>query len=149
MLIYPDTNIYFRPFDDWKESRIASEGKAALDFWRKVEEGQFQVFTSGLTEFEINKASALKRRMVQDFLTLKSSSIRISQKVENDGIEINEKFKIPAFDSLHIAFALEGKVDYFLTCDDDILKKALVLEDWLYQKKQHFTIINPIALTQI
>lgn len=40
-------------------------------------------------------------------------------------------------DAMHLACAVKGKADYFLTCDDKLIKKARFI-------KEDIVIINPI-----
>jgi predicted nucleic acid-binding protein len=143
-LVYPDTNIYFRPFDNWLNTRIALEAEACLLFWNRVSSKQITCLSSVLIELEINKAPSLKKKQVQKFLTLVSKSFHLDDNVKELSQILQKKFRIPPYDAVHLAFALEGKVDIFITCDDDILKKSLRLEKWLESEGFHLLIMNPI-----
>ena len=51
--------------------------------------------------------------------------------------EMLQKHRIKKIDSLHIACAIHGRVQYFLTTDDGILKKATLI--------QNIRVVDPIG----
>lgn len=56
-------------------------------------------------------------------LTLSTETIELSDAIEARALTLeNRGFK--AFDALHIASAEAGRVEYFCSCDDRLLKKA-------------------------
>ena len=42
--------------------------------------------------------------------------------------KIHKECKVEPRDALHIASAIKGKAEYFLTCDNSVIKKAILLE---------------------
>jgi len=53
--------------------------------------------------------------MARSFQALNTKMLKRAQELETDGIK--------GIDALHLACAEELKVDYFITCDDKIIKK--------------------------
>ena len=51
-------------------------------------------------------------------------------------------FGLKPLDALHLALAETGKVDYFCTCDDKLLRNAKRVEDLMVK------VINPVDLIQ-
>ena len=64
---------------------------------------------------------------------LRTQRITVKCQLANEGCHKG----IKKFDALHLACALHSKVDYFLTTDDGILRKSLVIED--------IRVIDPIG----
>ena len=52
-LIYLDTNVYSRPFDDQTQSDIQEEANAFLEIVREIKAERFTLLCSDILEFEI------------------------------------------------------------------------------------------------
>lgn len=146
--IYPDTNIYCRPFDDWSQMRIALEGEAVLRFWQKAEEGKIICLCSKLIKLELSKMPLFKWQEVKNFIQFIDEDIPFCGDVKKLAENIIEVVKIPAYDSLHLAFAAYGQADLFLTCDDDVLRKSFAVEELLLSKNFSLAVLNPIQFIQ-
>ncbi len=125
--LYLDTNIYNRPFDDQMEVRIRLETIAVFSILQKIKNGDFILLWSFMIEYEnslnpfddvkleIDMASSLANKII----THNEEIYHVAKKFEPKGIKPR--------DALHLACALKGKADYFITCDDKIVKKASAL----------------------
>lgn len=63
---------------------------------------------------------------MKTFLKLSKKHISQSKKVLNLAKRIVEDCKISPRDAIHLFSAKIGKAKYFLTCDDDVLKRKIV-----------------------
>ncbi len=126
--IYLDTNIYNRPFDDQEQVRIRLETIAIFSILQRIKNGEFQLLWSFMIDYEnslnpfddirleIEKMSSLARKTIfPDDAILKTA-----QGFEAHGVKPR--------DALHLACAIYGKAEYFLTCDDKLMKKAITPE---------------------
>jgi len=139
MLIYADTNIYSRPFDDRSQFRIIIETEASLIIFEAVKNGEFSCLSSDILKLEIERTNPLKKIYIKPLLQLCKRHISQTGKIEKLAENIYKKCNIASRDSLHIASAKVGKAKYFLTCDDALVKKQSCIE-----KNFSIKIINPI-----
>ncbi len=137
MNIYLDTSVLNRIFDDQSQPRIFLEASAMLLVIGLIEKSIISIVSSDVLEYEnfrnpyaerhIFVAKILRNaRVVQ---TLNESLVKRANDIEKLGIQ--------GIDALHLACAEKLKVDYFVTCDDKIIKK--------YTGK--IDVINPVDLT--
>jgi len=123
--IYLDMNIYNRPFDDQVQVRIRLETIAIFSVLQRIKEGEFSLLWSFMIDYEnslnpdnndvrqeIDMASALANDTVvpNDFIVAKARGF--------------ETIGIRPRDAIHLACALKGEAEYFLTCDNKLIKKA-------------------------
>jgi predicted nucleic acid-binding protein len=71
-----------------------------------------------------------RRDKIEDLLKIASEYVRYSERLENRAEEI-EKRGFMAMDALHIACAEAAKSDFFITCDDLLLRKGKANKDKL------------------
>jgi len=140
MKIYLDTNIYFRTTDDQSQPRIHLEAQAILTIFSAIEEGILKLITSDILEFEISRCD---KREADDITksSFKLSSIHInhSNTIVNQSENLVKKLNILPADAMHLAVAKVAKSDFFITCDDLLIKKANLLS-----KEFSFSVVNPI-----
>jgi predicted nucleic acid-binding protein len=139
--IYLDTNIYNRPFDDQAQVRIRLETIAIFSVLQRVKEGELSLLWSFMIDYEnslnpyndvrqeIKMASALANETVvpDDFIAAKAREF--------------ETIGIRPRDAIHLACALKGEAEYFLTCDDKLIKKVSGLGI-------NIKIINPLKFIE-
>ena len=110
--------------DDQSQLRILLESEAKLKIQENIRAGKFELIWSYLLDYENNKNPFRERR--EQILTWQMYS-------ENDIDEdkfimktalLIESHGIKKLDALHIACAIKGNAEYFLTTDDGVLKKA-------------------------
>jgi len=137
--IYLDTSVYNRPFDDQTQPRIWLETLALALVLQLIEAGEAVLINSTVLEFE-NSRNPFSLR--QDWMSRCLGQATAYQNV-NESIreraETLEKHGLKAIDSLHVACAESAGADYFLTCDDRLLKK-----------QKHVTVLsmNPLDFVQ-
>ena len=139
MKIYLDTSIYNRPFDDQTQPRIWLETLALALVLQLVEAGEAVLINSTVLEFENSKNPvSLRQDWMSRCLEQATDYQRVDESIR-ERAETLEKHGLKAIDSLHVACAESAGADYFLTCDDRLLKK-----------QKHITVssMNPLDFVQ-
>lgn len=124
MKIYFDTCSLHRPLDNKAQLRVALEAEAILGLLAKCETGELRLVSSEILSLEVERSPEPKRKAyVSSVLKKAEVAITVNDEIEIRAKELEERgFK--AFDALHVASAEFGRVDYFCSCDDRLLKKS-------------------------
>lgn len=131
MKLYLDLCIYNRPFDDQGQPRIVVETVEFMFLLEKAINKEMTIINSFVLEYENSKSPLIDRRdKIEDLLKIASEYVRYSERLENRAEEI-EKRGFMAMDALHIACAEAAKSDFFITCDDLLLRKGKADKDKL------------------
>jgi len=131
MKVYLDLCIYNRPFDDQGQPRIVVETVEFMFLLEKAINKEMTIINSFVLEYENSKSPLIDRRdKIDDLLKIASEYVRYSERLENRAEEI-EKRGFMAMDALHIACAEAAKSDFFITCDDLLLRKGKANKDKL------------------
>jgi predicted nucleic acid-binding protein len=137
--IYLDMNIYNRPFDDQAQVRIRLETIAVFSILQRIKKGDLQLLWSFMLDYEnsLNPNDDIHQE-IEQVSVLAGETI-----MPDDAILISaltfEKQGIKPRDALHLACAIKGGADYFLTCDDKIVKRATDL---------NMKVINPVMFVE-
>ena len=139
--VYVDTNIYLRPFDDWRNKRVAREGLASLEFWRMSKENaRLYVVSSDLVKLELCKLNHKQTEQARLYLQFAKRNLLNKKNIEKYAIHLMEAFNFSANDALHLSFAKNCDCNYFLTCDTELYTKKYLGD---------LRIINPIEFMKI
>ncbi|MCI8494244.1 MAG: type II toxin-antitoxin system VapC family toxin [Lachnospiraceae bacterium] len=125
MKIYMDNCCYNRPYDDQTQIRIYLETEAKLYIQEQIRNGEFELVTSYMLEYENGKNRfSHKKKAIAEFMdTNESYYVGIERQVEARKIaEQIMKSGIKSADALHVACAILAGCDYFITTDDRLLK---------------------------
>ena len=123
MKIYLDTSVYNRPFDDQSQPRIWMEAVSFSMILQLVETEKVELVTSSIIGFENSKNPFPQRKKwVDSWLMLSKYTLVLNAAIRKRGGEI-QKQGIKPLDALHLSCAESGKIDYFLTCDDRVVKR--------------------------
>lgn len=128
MRIYLDNCCFNRPFDDQNQIRIRLETEAKLEIQRRILSGEIELVWSYILDFE-NEVNPFEQRKIV-IHQWKDHAIGDADE-SKEIIDLAEKFckmGIKSKDSLHIACAILLKCDYFLTTDDELIKKAVEID---------------------
>jgi len=137
-----DNCCYYRPFDDQKQIAVYLETQAKLHIQNLIKEKKLELVYSYISKFENGNSPNREGRIsVGKFFDFASDFIDIDkaeevEKLANNIMEQGVKSK----DALHIACAVIGKCDYFLTTDKEILKKY---------KSEIISVCSPITFLTI
>lgn len=151
-LIYLDTNVYARPFDDQTQATIQAEANAFLEIMAEVKSGKLLLLGSDILAFEaVNILSEEKSTKVAAHLALCEQQIASSAEVLALGKRIHSDCHLRPRDALHIASAIIGRARYFLSCDNQVtaMKHARCYRRLAKAyRTEYFSVMNPILFVE-
>ncbi|MFH1943572.1 MAG: hypothetical protein ABIL68_15840 [bacterium] len=142
MWIYLDANVFGRPFDDRSQLRIALESEACLLILELVKQKKVDCLGSDILRLEISRGPIPKRLQMQSLLELCSKHMSETNMLKHLAQQISEESQIQGRDALHIASACIGKAEYFITCDDILIKKHRKIESMVKRLGYNIKIIS-------
>ena len=146
ILLYFDTNVLCRPFDDQTKGRIRRETEAFERVLEKIRAKEAAFITSDILVFEIQRIiSPAKRAKASIYLRLRQGYHVATSETLTVADEIMRNFKLSPRDALHAASALLGKVQYFLSCDDGVTRrfKRMPLSVNIQNEHRALEVMNP------
>ena len=136
MRVYLDNCVFNRPFDDQASERVRLETIATLKILQEILDGNIELIWSYVNETENRRNPFVENKKSILLWKQKASEIIIeSQKLLENGEKLIE-LGLGIGDALHLASAVDGKADLFVTTDDRMIRKIAEFEGVL--------IINPI-----
>jgi predicted nucleic acid-binding protein len=146
MRLYLDTNIYCRPLDNQKDTRIYAETEAILTILDTTTNLGTVIVSSDYVKYEIKRiCGELKRKNISGFEeALCQVNITSSKKLIDLANNFISECNLSALDALHTAAACIGKADYLLTCDDEITNKFSCIDESASFKGYKLKVRNPI-----
>jgi predicted nucleic acid-binding protein len=100
------------------------EARAVEELLKRVAEGEVELFSSFVIELEHSRLPMAERR------TAVRALMDLAQKhIDPDALILErardlQRFGLGGGDALHIAAAESAGVDYFVTCDDKLIRRA-------------------------
>lgn len=143
MIIYLDTNVWSRPFDR-PSKRIIEETIAFFGILERAFKGELKIVSSVVLEAEISNIDDRDKKVATERLMAMFSSKKVYTISSSKVREIKESTGLKLPDAAHLACAIEAECKYFITCDEEIVKRGKDLEQ-LYGLK----IYNPVKFTNI
>ncbi|MFH1774820.1 MAG: PIN domain-containing protein [Methanobacteriota archaeon] len=139
--VYLDACVWGRPFDDQSDKKIAEETAAYFEIAWKIDSKEIEVVGSEVLFSELEDISDENLREKIKLLVTKATSnvVRLDDEVKEIAIRLEEKCKCLGTDALHIATAVIGHVDFFITTDYELLKKKTCIK-----QKFNIDVINPV-----
>jgi len=139
MKVYLDMCALKRPFDDQSQGRIAMETQAVMRVLGAFSAGALELCNSPALVFENQQNPNPQRRartatLLASFGNPSAATDPIFERAE----EVRD-LGFPDLDALHIAFAEDQEADYFITADDELLKRR-------EQANLRTKIVDPIEL---
>ena len=123
MKLYLDMCVYNRPFDDQSQPRIMLETQIFIMLLSMTSQGRFGLVNSFALEYENSKNPNIENMLkISDCLGYSADYITFEAGILDRSMEL-EKYGLMGMDAMHIACAEKAKVDFFVTCDDDLIKK--------------------------
>ena len=124
--VYLDTSVYNRPFDDQTQPRIYLETTALTTILQMVYGGKIDLVGSTVLDYENSRNPyQLRRTWVLRCLGLAKCYQAATDAVRTRARALQDK-GLKAMDALHLACAESAGADYFLTCDDRVVKRGEV-----------------------
>ena len=141
LTVYLDNCMFNRPFDDQASLRVRIETEAKLYVQQQIKQGQLRLIWSYILDFENAQNPFQERRQaIQKWRQLSSQDIEQTDQILNTALHVTQ-FGIKAKDALHVACAIAGQADYFLSTDDKLLKRLGTLN--------LLSAMNPVDFIQV
>jgi len=123
MLLYLDNSVLNRPFDDQRQPRIWLETLTFSLILSLIESGDADTVCSAIHRLE-NEACpfAQRRRWVEKCLAMAKLHPVLDESVRQRALDL-QNIGIKPLDALHLASAEQAAADYFLTCDDRLVRR--------------------------
>ncbi len=138
--LYLDTNIFNRPFDDQSLVRVRLETIAIFSILQRIKKGDCRLFWSFMIDFENSRNPYQDNRLeISMMSSIATYFIGPNKEIRESGKHF-EKLGIKPRDALHLACAVNGGADFFITCDDKLAKRAKLMQIPLQ-------VYNPIDFT--
>ena len=123
MKVYLDTSVYNRPFDDQTQTRIWLETLGFVLILQMVESGAVELVSSTVVEYENSRNPfPLRRGWVNRCLKFAGQAQKVDESIRERAQEL-EKEGLKAIDALHAACAEAAGSEYFITCDDWVIRR--------------------------
>jgi len=122
--IYLDLCCFNRPYDDQSQLRVHLETVAKLSLQDKVRSGECALVWSAVLDLENSRNPFIEhthaisqwRALAANHVMAGPEVMAIAEPLVADGVH--------AFDALHVASAVVGQADLFITTDDRLLKRV-------------------------
>lgn len=124
MRIYLDNCCFNRPFDEQNNIQIKLETEAKLYIQSLIADSKFELVWSFILDYE-NSKNPYKNR--KSFVDKWGKLSKLYIEPTDEIIKKSESFRklgVKEKDSIHIACAIKGACNYFITTDYLILKKG-------------------------
>jgi predicted nucleic acid-binding protein len=117
------------------------ETSAFIYFLEKVEKESHVLIASEALIYENNRSLDEQRKVrVASFFNLAREFVGADLS-DVERAHFLKELGFPGIDALHVALAEKARADYFVTCDDDIMK--------LYQRHKDLVKVNIISLIEL
>lgn len=140
MRIYLDNCCYNRPYDNQSQQRINDETES---IFRAINQKENIIIGSDTLILEMAQIKDVDLQL--DIVAMYSQTIKeevsTSEEVEKIADSIMSESSIHKMDALHLASAIVGKAEVFLTVDDKLIKSCSKLN-------LNMRVINPVELEE-
>jgi len=134
--VYLDNCCYNRPFDDQNQLKIYLETMAKLRVQALMRDGTIEYVWSKVLDYELGQSPYIDQiNEIFPWSEWASEYIDMDYSIMQRGADIMQH-KVKRMDALHLASALAGGCNRFLTTDMGILRRVDVLDGML--------ILNPV-----
>lgn len=145
MKMYFDMNVYNRVFDDQSQMRIRFEAMSIDILFELIEKGQYMLVWSFILEYENSRNPFIGRKAhIETVSSLCKEVVEPHKEIKAIAKSIMEKTSARERDALHLACAIYNKCDYFITCDDRLIRTINNHKDLLKDLLDDIRLFNPI-----
>lgn len=138
MRLYLDLCCFNRPFDDQSQILVRLQTEAKLMVQEQISSGRHELIWSAILDLENDRNPDVERmKAVSAWKSLAMADLDTTDAIEQIATNLQRQ-GLKAMDALHLASAIEAKVDRFLTVDHAILRKM--------KNDQRILVIDPIDL---
>ncbi|MFQ6076015.1 MAG: type II toxin-antitoxin system VapC family toxin [Candidatus Bathyarchaeia archaeon] len=147
--LYLDTNVLCRPFDDQTQARIREESEAFVRILEMVERHTATLISSDLLLLEVEIIRDLrKRERARCYLELCSEHVSTHEEIRGLAEKLERLCGLVGRDAYHVSSACYSNAEYFLTCDDRMLKRKKCAEYLASKEGFKITMLNPIEFVE-
>jgi predicted nucleic acid-binding protein len=136
--IYLDTNVWCRPFDKPSE-RISKEVEAFFVILEEASSKRYILIGSVVLDVEVGNIEKEEKKVAVEGLISLFTSQKVLEVSESEQREIRKSVGLKIPDASHIACAIRGESEYFISCDDEMLRKGKEIEE-----RYGIKVCNPI-----
>ncbi len=145
MKIYFDMNIYNRIFDDQTQMRIKFESMAIDILFELIEQEKYELMWSFILEYENSRNPFIERKLhINNISYLCKETIKPDDNIRLISRDIVKYSNTKDKDALHLASAVYGNCNYFITCDDKFIKTIEKNRVRLKDIIKNIKLYNPI-----
>ncbi|MEQ8172760.1 MAG: hypothetical protein ABRQ38_28005 [Candidatus Eremiobacterota bacterium] len=124
-IIYLDYNCFQRGFDDHGQIRIKLEALACQEIFLMAEENKVTLIWSFMHEDENILCPFIDRKIaIKGLSILCKLSLSPEEEIYKLAKYIQQATRITSKDAVHLACAVYSKSDFFLSCDDRLIKQS-------------------------
>lgn len=124
MRVYLDNCCFNRPFDDQAMVRVRLESEAKIHVQQMIRDGELELTWSYILDYENSVNPFEERRtVIARWKAQATADVDETPDVLDKATELNQQ-GVKSKDALHVSCAMHAQCDYFLTTDDDLLKKG-------------------------
>jgi hypothetical protein len=125
MRIYLDVCSFNRPFDDQSQLRVRLETEAKLRIQEEIRSRHIELVWSYILDYENEKNPYPERKnRIRGWRAYAELVVEENAELLTNANSLHKE-GVSKIDSLHIACAIAGGCEYFITTDDRILKCKL------------------------
>ncbi len=139
--VYLDNCCYNRPYDDQSQFTVYLEAEAKLHIQKLIKDKKLNLVYSFVSEYEnSNNPHNTRKAFIFDFF--KNASVFVDSSYLEEATALAAEIMttgVKKMDAYHVAAAIIGKADYFLTTDKRLLK----------YKTEKIKMTNPIDFVRI
>lgn len=142
MRVYVDTCVWHRPFDGRSDQRVVLEADALITLLDKIQSNEVMLVSSEVLEFEVLRGNWQDERVIiEEGLALAAVVVPLDEAIRRRASEFGA-VGVSAMDSLHLACAEVGAADFFVTCDNRLLRRSSRCSDLRTR------VIGPLAMLE-
>ncbi len=124
MRIYLDLNCFNRPFDDQVQTRVSQETAAVFSILKRIENNEDQLVWSAVLTFENSRHPLADRREeIGRWAQHAAMVMNVTDEISQRALQLTD-IGFHGLDATHLASAEASTCDWFLTCDDRLLRRA-------------------------
>jgi predicted nucleic acid-binding protein len=122
MKLYLDLCVYNRPFDYQGQERVFLETGVFVYLIEQIEKGRYGLVCSEALVYENERnPDNVRRDRISSYFKLAKEFI-VLEKADFERATLLRKLGFADMDAIHISCAEKGGTDFFITCDESIVK---------------------------
>lgn len=138
-------DVYNRAFDDQSQIRIRLETMAIDILFELIERKDYELVWSFIPEYENSRNPFRERKLhIKSVSSMCKGIIEPNDKIGIIANRVMGGSNIRAKDALHLASAIYAECNYFITCDDGLIKTIMGNYDKIGDIVGSIKLYNPL-----